>query len=930
MDSGKRRQYVAPSIGGASVPKTAAAAAAEAAAKRLISLRRTAVAQQQQDQPEQHGALSGTSSPHISQSFPSADTVNGTTAARSYATLVRPGDGRAPSLEASSSSQASPQCSSASVSPSYSGAPPQQEQPFSPNSLRFLHEGVSDARAAAAAAARRQEYRSFPQMPPDPTAARVRAAAAAAAMSTTAATSPPPAHVNGEQFNSNAGENRAFELPRPESFRAAGHPSSSVAAAAAAAAAAAYMRARGGHLVAPADPNSRTSPTPSSASSPAPTLPQPLSVHDQRPETTGPAAPFARPAPNSSFPSALALCGSTATQRLPARWSPSKREREDSDGTGEPEKTEGVHQRTRQTPKADPSAARQEVGVSKGKDNSADEGSRSSSSASASSASSSSSLATSRDATAATHPTDTSVRHHNGHHPLEVIAAPRLHDSKSETSGADVVASSTGPWGGLERVDPLRMVVPARSLAAVVQRVTTTTTAARAAAPAPSAAERDDEESENIVGTLCLETDTGTAATNEGDWAVRQAAESEKKEAAEEEHSELIRLRAILDVRDHESLERRATKAATLPPPPADFVLDLLQQLPASPRRAVYSCDDCPCTATEGINEEFHDCVQHLMTRIVLRRDGRAGDAAADGNMSPAPSTDATADHVKPAQQRHPRRPDEVTRNMPSDVRDVVAYARFVVQQRQQLQQGHSTIVFANTSSTTAGRGTFASQKETCEEDAMAAAHPQLGSLKAFVEAKLYLMQSTSANPESTPIGQQGEENIASPAGELGGSGGRLAASLGAAHQHFVDVARAASSTRQEKAEAAQQAEQRLATSALSWRETFQTFLQPDRNRLENLSSLDGSWQHLLDRQGASGDVLQRLQQLLLPRDASSANSLRCGQQQQQQQWEWGKMSKKKRKRGRGRAQACQDGRSGGLELPLPPFDSSFPLPMDE
>ncbi|KPI88583.1 hypothetical protein ABL78_2316 [Leptomonas seymouri] len=894
MDGGKRRQYVAPSIGDVSVSKTAAAAAADAAAKRLVILRRAALAQQlQPEQQQNHDVRLETSSPQATQNPPSANAMCVGTE-RSYAPMWRPGDPGAQALQSSSSSPSSLPSSSSPTSPPCATQQQQQQQCLPGAS--HLHEGLAELRAAA----QLQDSHSVTQMPLIPSAAARAIAAAAAAELSMSTTSPTPMHSNIDPFDRNAQGSRGFALLRPEAFRMVGPSSSPVTSATATAA---YARAHGRHLVAPADVNSRAKSPPFSllfsASDPvdvqqppraALALPRPPSSRDQRQALPASAVPAEHPPTNNSAVNSALPSGSHSSERtkahcLPSWWPPSKRGREEK-APREAEHASDSGLRARQTPKTETSAGAQKSEANEGQDDFADE-----------SGSSSSSLDSSN-STAVAHPAITSA--HNNRSRQEVIAEIPFHNSEIHANAADSVKKSTGALSYRGRADPLRVVLSAQTLSEMMQRLTT------AAIPASSTADKDDEESDSLEGKLNGEDQANPAALEQRG----AAADAQEKLGA---RGEVHRLRVMLEERDRMSLEARIAKAVALPPPPANLVLDLLQQLPAAPRRAVYAQGDCPCTAKEGFSEVFHDCVQRLMTRIVLQRDGRISDTAASGSESRASSTSTPAGSLSLERLRRERRAEELRRGVQSDVRDVVAYARFVTQQHQQLHQRPSPKASASSSSTITESSTSVSQKEMREEDFNAATCSQLGPLKALVEAKLHLLQSTRTGFEANPTnhssdaasraepnaregdGNRGEDKLASPIVELSGSGGPVSGSLSTAHQCFIHVARTASSARQEKAEAAQQAEQRLAASAASWRETFKKLLQQGERRLESLRQSDGDWQDLLYPQRSNGEVLQQLQQLFMPQEVSLPTS-QGDDHQQQRRWDWQKMSRKQRK----------------------------------
>jgi hypothetical protein len=413
---------------------------------------------------------------------------------------------------------------------------------------------------------------------------------------------------------------------------------------------------------------------------------------------------------------------------------------------------------------------------------------------------------------------------------------------------------------------------------------------------------------------------------NELDVAVAAAAEhgstatttTHPRDAwAAEERRWLCQLHAALGNRDNAMLKRRITKAAALPPPPASHVLNLLEQIPDVPRRAVYNREDCPCSVKDGFNEEFHECVQQCMTRIALQRDGRMRDAP------PAPA-DKTATAAA-EQQRHQRRFEELTSGVPADVRDVVAFARFVAQQ--QLLLPHAAVHFSSAVSSSPGAGA---------EDVNASVSQPLESLRAFVEAKVLLMRSADTGIglsaaatstiakgviEAAQSSSGGVEKAVSPMVEVGASGRPVATSLATAHQHFITLARSASSARQEKAEAAQQAEQRLVAAATAWHDNFLAMLRESggvvsgflKQRQMQRQSV-GGWHRLMSQQGtASEELLQRLQQLLLPHQGALGN--------EQIWWEAEAKSGKRRKRRRTKSQFGSGSNvHSRLELPQPPI----------
>ena len=925
--NGKRRKYIAPSIGGAPAPKTAAAAAAEAAARRLGSLRRSAVEQQQQQRQQEPQYLhTGT---HLDSSSPSAQIPPSVYTSGARLRTDDDAQTTATSLEISSSST-SPFCLDAQQQQQ------QQQQQFLPNSSQFLREGFSSAHVASSPV-----HRMFPQMPIDsPVAMRARAAAA-----TTTALSSAGINASALQSIDVAADTAShdgrelFALPRPEPCRG-----TATAAAAAAAAAAARLRARGGL---PAGPNSNAITASTVTTAPSPPLPfstspafspgteqQTASMEFclQRPLTTSatslpPEQASAQekavtetrggcPAlPPPQHPTVLATShvDTVAAQRRPSWWPPSKREREEGDGSG----SESANDLEDEARKGRYKHHHAQTPITEADLLTSDRGKRD-------------------DGTAAE---ESSV--HDGDHGgssanATAVAAAHLSPTLSAVAqakgGVGEPKSTAAPACGASRMDPVRMVVPAQMLTDCVHRLT-------APPPPPTciAATKaeDDEERELLESKFDPASDSPKAAAE----ATTRGATGSSGSTKMAEATMVEQLRAALAKHDRVSLRQRVAKAAALPRPPASLVLGLLEQLPPAPRRAVYNRDNCPCTDAAGFNEQFHECIQDCMTRMVLQHDGRVGDNAAMADNGDAPPhaslpqpPSRPTDKAVAEKLRYQCRVDELERGVQADVRDVVAFARFVTQQQREQEQ---------------------------QPKAHPAPHAPLTPLKTLVEAKLHLMQSTNTNAEAGPISteatalasanhhttpvthgegrDQGVDRAAvSPAVELSSSGGTVATSLAMAHQRFISAARQSASSRQEKAEAAQQAEQRLAAAAAAWRETFTALLQRSAQPLQDMQQHreTSNWVNTSDQGGANEEVLQRLQQFFLPHGAPSpieAGRRNHFPQQQQVPWKRRRASKKERRRMRKRLHKFLDNVDNGQqELPSNALDVPFSPSLDE
>ncbi|XQJ31686.1 hypothetical protein NXY56_007806 [Leishmania guyanensis] len=326
---------------------------------------------------------------------------------------------------------------------------------------------------------------------------------------------------------------------------------------------------------------------------------------------------------------------------------------------------------------------------------------------------------------------------------------------------------------------------------------------------------------------------------------------------------EVSKARARLEKRGWDDIHRRAMQAATTPTPPSELLLDLLQHLPSAPGRAIYDRSNCPpTTVASGFNEDFHKCVQKLMTHVVLQRDGRTGNAeppsipvagaavAQQVNASPGPrgSTQRKGARQNPKVAETEQLAEVVERGIAPDVRDVVAYAQFVMQERLHQEQRRKS----NYRSTLLRTAVGESGEDRCAEDGVRAnvdvltsdQHQQLAKLRAVVEKKLSLMRTAAEATDE--VGEAEREALRTQRtnkkrGNEDGSNEMLLpndvtpqepkAVLVAAHTRFMDVVRSAAASRREKVEATQAAEQRLEAAVATWRKSYDTLLTRERHR---------------------------------------------------------------------------------------------------
>ncbi|KAG5490095.1 hypothetical protein JKF63_00214 [Porcisia hertigi] len=301
---------------------------------------------------------------------------------------------------------------------------------------------------------------------------------------------------------------------------------------------------------------------------------------------------------------------------------------------------------------------------------------------------------------------------------------------------------------------------------------------------------------------------------------------------------EAVSARALLEKRAKADIHRRATQAATAPAPRSELLLSLLQHLPTAPGRAIYDQSGCPSSAAgSGFDEEFHKCVQRFTTRIVLQRDGRIGDVQLPP-VSPAPAAlppqqvRAVSGRCSDTQRRganEKRKVVEVegavevlSRGLSTDVRDVVAYAQCVMQERlsqeqQQKSKSHSSASKMAVEKTE--RCQHADDEVCVQGDVLDSnKREQLAELQAVVDQKLSLMRATVDDTRETPVASNATSTDSK---EM----------LVAAHKRFTDVVRRAAASRREKAEAAQVAEQRLEATVDAWRKSYDMLLKRELDR---------------------------------------------------------------------------------------------------
>ncbi|CAG9583748.1 conserved hypothetical protein [Leishmania major strain Friedlin] len=402
-----------------------------------------------------------------------------------------------------------------------------------------------------------------------------------------------------------------------------------------------------------------------------------------------------------------------------------------------------------------------------------------------------------------------------------------------------------GGRGSVVQSDPLRVVVDF----AEVRRVAARSKTAAAAAASSNGALQQAEEAEAML--------TDAQKGSESHQQAQQDNANRLGLEAERDARDVASARAFLEKRARADVHRRATQAATTPAPPSELLLDLLQHLPSTPGRAIYDRSSCPPTAAaSGFNEDFHKCVQQLMTQIVLQRDGRAGDA-----KPPSVSlADAAAAQQASASPRHRSRMqrkaskqkqkegeveqlvEAAERGIADDVRDVVAYARFVMQERLHQEQRMGSERLSPPSKTAVGE----SEGSLCPDGDTQTPkqHQLLAELRAVVEKKLSLMRAAAeatdkeAEPESATLRRKRAQSTGGSEDDADGIPGATDAArqdskavFVAAHTRFMDVVRSSAANRREKVEAAQAAEQRLEATVASWRKSYDKLLTRELSR---------------------------------------------------------------------------------------------------
>ncbi|TPP48340.1 hypothetical protein CGC21_13450 [Leishmania donovani] len=421
-------------------------------------------------------------------------------------------------------------------------------------------------------------------------------------------------------------------------------------------------------------------------------------------------------------------------------------------------------------------------------------------------------------------------------------------ETEDEDAVADDETGEEDGGGGRRSVvqsDPLRVVVDF----AEVRRAAARSKTAAAAAASSDGALQQAEEAEAML--------TDAQKGSESHRHAKQDNASRCSLEAERDARDVASARAFLEKRAWADVHRRATQAATTPAPPSELLLDLLQHLPTTPGRAIYDRSSCPPTAAaSGFDEDFHKCVQQLMTQIVLQRDGRIGDA----KLPSVSLADAAAAQQDSASLRHRSRMqrkgakqkqkegeveqlvEAVERGIADDVRDVVAYARFLMQERLHQEQRKVSERLSSPSKTAVEE----SEGNFCPDGDMRAPEQQqqLAELRAVVEKKLSLMRAAA---ESTDKGGESEsatlrtkraQSTRGSEDDANGIPGATDAALqdskavfAAAHRRFMDVVRSAAASRREKVEAAQAAEQRLEATVAAWRKSYDKLLTRELSR---------------------------------------------------------------------------------------------------
>ncbi|KAG5488621.1 hypothetical protein JIQ42_00232 [Leishmania sp. Namibia] len=394
--------------------------------------------------------------------------------------------------------------------------------------------------------------------------------------------------------------------------------------------------------------------------------------------------------------------------------------------------------------------------------------------------------------------------------------------------------------------DPLRVVVDFAQL----QEVAASRKTAVAAAPSSGGAVQPAGELE----ALLVDREEGVGSKRQA----RQDNTNSCDREAEREAHEVASARACLEKRAWADVHRRATQAASIPGLPSELLLDLLQHLPSVPGRVIYDRSSCPpITAGSAFSDDFHKHVQRFMTHIVLQRDGRTG-------CDPPPSVSVCKTTVVQRASASNRRPsgtpprctmkqkeaevgqlvDAVERGIASNVRDVVAYSRFIMQEQLHDERRKAPDRRSPLTKTAVeeSKNRSADSEERVDGDVLASHQQQhLAELRAVVEKKLSIMRIAAEKEGEAESAALHTKRTGSKGSSEGGAGGApvahgaapqdTKAALVGAHTRFIDVVRSAAASRRERAEAAQAAEQRLEATVAAWRKAYDTLLTREWNR---------------------------------------------------------------------------------------------------
>lgn len=431
----------------------------------------------------------------------------------------------------------------------------------------------------------------------------------------------------------------------------------------------------------------------------------------------------------------------------------------------------------------------------------------------------------------------------------EVAQATFDHETEEDEDAVtdDETGEEDGGGGRLSMVqsDPLRVVVDF----AEVRRIAARTKTVAAAVASSDGALQQAEEAEAML--------TDARKGRELHHHAKQDNANSCSLEARRDARDVASARALLEKRAWADVHRRATQAATTPASPSELLLDLLQHLPSTAVRAIYDQSSCPPTAAaSGFNEDFHKCVQQFMTHIVLQRDGRTGDAKQPSvslsDAAAAQQASASPRHRSSMQRKGTKQKQKdgevkqlvaaVERGIADDVRDVVAYARFVMQERLHQEQRKGSERPSPPSKTAVGE----SEGDLCPDGDMRAPkqHQQLAELRAVVERKLSLICAAAGatdeegESETATLRTKRTQSKGGCGDDANGTPGATDAALQdsktmfiAAHTRFMDVVRSAAASRREKVEAAQVVEQRLEATVAAWRKSYDKLLMRELNR---------------------------------------------------------------------------------------------------